>query len=213
MLVKDIMTSDVVTIPSDTSLADAKRIMGVNKFKRLPVVNKDKLVGVVTEQRLERITPSKTDTINVWELSQMLEKTPVDKIMQRDVITVSPDDTVEKAVATAQENRVGALMVVKNKKLVGVATTNDFFYNIVNKVLGIGDPGTRIKIDGGGEAKDLEKIMGAVHTQKLKLINAHMFKVPKKRKKDVVVHVNTENVKALVKDLEKSGYKTSLIKR
>jgi acetoin utilization protein AcuB len=59
MYVRDIMTTNVVTIPSSTSLADAKRIMEAHRFRRLPVVDKGKLVGIVTERRLEQVSPSK----------------------------------------------------------------------------------------------------------------------------------------------------------
>ena len=56
MYVRDIMKTNVVTIPSSTSIADAKRIMDAHRFRRLPVVDKGKLVGIVTERRLESVS-------------------------------------------------------------------------------------------------------------------------------------------------------------
>ena len=55
MYVRDIMTTNVITIPSSTSIIDAKRIMGEHRCRRLPVVDKEKLVGVVTKDGLESI--------------------------------------------------------------------------------------------------------------------------------------------------------------
>ncbi len=43
MNVRDIMTTNVVTIPSSTSIADAKRIMEAHRIRRLPVVDKGKV--------------------------------------------------------------------------------------------------------------------------------------------------------------------------
>ena len=112
MYVRDIMTTNVVTIPSSTSIADTKRIMEAHRIRRLPVVDKGKLVGIVTDRRLESVSPSKATSLTVWELSYLLDKTTVKEIMERDVITVSPDMNVEESVALAQGNRVGALVVV-----------------------------------------------------------------------------------------------------
>ena len=69
MKVSDIMTTNVVTIPSNTSIADAKRLMAAHRFRRLPVVDRGKLVGIVTEHRLEQVSPSKATSLTVWELS------------------------------------------------------------------------------------------------------------------------------------------------
>ena len=80
MYVRDIMTSNVVTISSSTSIADAKRIMEAHRFRRLPVVDKGKLVGIITEHGLEKVSPSKATSLSVWELSYLLDKTTVRKL-------------------------------------------------------------------------------------------------------------------------------------
>jgi CBS domain-containing membrane protein len=49
ILVKDVMTNDVVTTTSDTSLADAASLMAERKIGCLPVVDDDALVGILTE--------------------------------------------------------------------------------------------------------------------------------------------------------------------
>jgi len=107
MYTKDIMTMNVVTIPSTTSITDAKRIMEAHNIRRLPVVDRGKLVGLVTERRLEQYTPSKATSLSVWEVSYILAKRTVKEIMEKNIITVTPDITVEEAVATAQNHGVG----------------------------------------------------------------------------------------------------------
>ena len=49
VVVKEAMTTDVVTVGPDTPLADAARLMVEKKIGCLPVVEGDKLVGIVTE--------------------------------------------------------------------------------------------------------------------------------------------------------------------
>ena len=94
MYVHDVMSSNVVTIPSSASIADAKRIMQAHKIRRLPVVDKGKLVGIVTEYGLEKVSPSKATSLTVWELTYLLNKTTVKELMATNVVTISPDATV-----------------------------------------------------------------------------------------------------------------------
>ena len=174
MNVRDIMTTNVVTIPSNTSVTDAKRIMAAHRIRRLPVVDKGKLVGIVTEHRLESVSPSKASSLTVWELSYLLDKTTVKEIMERDVITCSPDTSVEESVAIAQGHKVGALVVVEDGRVVGISSTNDIFYKIVNPILGIGEPGSRIEVAGGGNAKALEEILSTVNKLGLEITTIHI---------------------------------------
>lgn len=213
MYVRDIMTTNVVTIPSSTSIADTKRIMEAHRIRRLPVVDKGKLVGIVTERRLEQVSPSKATSLSVWELSYLLDKTTVKEIMERDVVTVSPDMSAEESLAVAQGNKVGALVVVEDGRVVGIATTNDFFYKIVNPILGLGQPGSRVEITGGGESKALEEIISTVNKIGLEITTVHIEQLPEATQKDVCVHVNSEDVSQLVSELKGKGYKVSVRRR
>ena len=212
MYVRDIMTTNVVTVSSNTSIIKAKRIMEAKKLKRLPVVDDGKLVGMVGVQRLDRIAPPERSR-SVWELTYSLGsiyRTRVGQIMKTDVVTVTPDMTAEEAVALAQSKKVGALLVLEKGKLVGMITTNDFFYRIVNRVLGIGEPGCRIEIAGGGEGKAMEEIISAINKQGLEIITLHIIASPKATKKDIVVHINCDDVSELRKELEGKGYQVNI---
>lgn len=46
---KDVMTTDIITVTEDTLLEEAARIMADNKIGGLPVLWDDKLVGIITE--------------------------------------------------------------------------------------------------------------------------------------------------------------------
>jgi len=197
MYVRDIMTSNVVTIPSTTSIAEAKRIMQAHDIRRLPVVDKGKLVGVVTEHGLEKVSPSKATSLTVWELSYLLDKTTVKEIMETNVVTIGPEATAEEALAVAQGHKVGALVVVDKGRVEGIITTNDFFYKIVNPVLGLGEEGIRVEVTGGGESQALEEVISVVNKHCLNMINLHIVAPPDADKKDVIVHLGCEDVSQL----------------
>ena len=213
MYVRDIMTSNVVTIPSNTSVAEAKRIMEAHRFRRLPVVDKGKLVGIVTEHGLEKVSPSKATSLTVWELSYLLDKTTVKEVMEANVVTIAPEATAEESLAVAQGHRVGALVVVEDGRVVGILTTNDFFYKIVNPILGLGEPGTRLEVTGGGESRALEEVISSVNKHGLSMTNLHIVAPPEAENKDVIVHLASEDVSQLKTDLEGKGYKVNLRQR
>jgi acetoin utilization protein AcuB len=52
---RDIMTTDVVTVTEDTPLEEAALIMAENKIGGMPVMRDDKLVGIITETDLFKI--------------------------------------------------------------------------------------------------------------------------------------------------------------
>lgn len=141
MLIRDIMTTNVVSISSTTSLADARRIMDVHRVKHLPVIDKEKLVGMVTLNALDKAGPSAITAFSKQELNYLLNRLTVKEIMSRDLVTISPDASVEEAVALARLNKSRLLLAMENGRLVGIVTTNDFFYNVLDRMLGIDQTG------------------------------------------------------------------------
>jgi len=205
------MTTNVVTIPSSTSLADAKRIMDAHRVRRIPVVDRGELVGLVSDHMISMATPRKGTTLSVWEFSYQLHAIKVSEVMEKNVVAVSPDVTAEEALATAQQKKVGSLIVMDDcKHVVGIVTTNDFFYKIVNPVLGLGQPGTRIEITGGGESKKLEDILSVVNSLTYPVTNLHIINLPNAKQKDVVIHLATDNVVPLMDKLKAKNYQVSI---
>ena len=212
MLVKGVMTRNVVTVSPNTSAVDALRIMKEHGFRRLPVVDKGRLVGLVTERRLERIKPP-TATPRLWQITYLfyqLSHTTVGGVMRKRVVTVKPTDTVEQAVAKAQSAKVGTLVVLDKDKIVGICTTNDFFYKIVNPTLGLGESGVRILINGGGDSKSAEKIISCINRLGvgIKLIWTSPSSTAKEN--DITLQLDTEDATNVIKELEKLGYPASI---
>jgi acetoin utilization protein AcuB len=135
MLIGDIMTANVVSIPSTTSLAEARRTMDAHRVKHLPVVDKEKLVGIVTRRALEKAGPSELTTFSKQELNYLLNRLTVKEVMSRDVVTISPETSVEEAVILARMNRNRSFLVVEDGKLIGIVTNSDFFYRVLNHLL------------------------------------------------------------------------------
>jgi len=213
MKVRDVMTWNVATVSSETPIMEARKIMDAHGIRRLPVVDKGKLVGMVSKERITRTAPSPATSLSVWEINYLLAKMTVKEVMSKDPVTVDPDMSVEAAIALAQKKGVGALPVVDNNKLVGIATTNDFFYKILNPVLGIAKPGTRLVISKGSDIKSMQDILDSVKKEGAKIMAFHSMPPVEGKEQDVCLHVDKEDVKPLVKDLSTKGYTTEIIER
>ena len=206
MFIRDVMTTNVVTIPSSTSLADARRIMDAHRIRRLPVVDKGRLVGVVSRDGLDKAGPSKLTTFSMHELSYLLTKITVREIMKTDLVTVPPDATVEEAVALAQAKKVGTLLVVDAGRLVGITTTNDFFYKIANPILGIDEPGIRFSVHKWREIGDLQKILGIIAQFHAEIVTIYTMPHPDTGENDFVAHLRASDPVGLMDELRKGGY-------
>ncbi len=213
MRIRDVMSTNVVTIPSSTSLADAKRIMDFHRVRRLPVVDRNKLVGIVSRDSLERAGPSKLTTFSIHELTYLLSKITVKEVMTTDLVTVPPDATVEEAVAKAQGRAVGSVLVVEDGQLVGIATTNDFFYKIVNPILGIGQPGSRISVRGGGGSEDVRRVLDVVRELGIGVMMVFTIVHPETGKQDLTLHLDTEDPSKVIEELEGQGYEVDWRRR
>lgn len=213
MKVRDVMTWNVVTVPSDTHIMEARKIMDAHNFRRLPVVDRGKLVGMISKERIARTGPSPATSLSVWEINYLLAKMTVREIMSKNVTTVSPDTSVESAIALAQTKGVGALPVLEDHNLIGIVTTNDFFYKILNPVLGIGKPGARLVISEGAEAKVMPEIIECIRKHGAKIIAIHSMPPLEGKESDLCVHLDTDDVSQLIKDLAGKGYSTEIIER
>ena len=127
MLVKDRMTLNPYTVTPETSITEAFAIMRDHNFRRLPVVKRGKVVGIVTERELHRVTPSDATTLSVYELNYLLGKMTVAEAMTKDPITIQDSCQLEEAALVMRKMNVGALPVMREKRLVGIITETDLF--------------------------------------------------------------------------------------
>ena len=162
MLVEDRMTSDPLTITTDTSLKDALELVRSKSFRHLPVLDEDGgLVGIVTEKSLVYASPTPTTTLSVFEVDYVLSRTKVGQVIQGSVITVGPDLPIEEAARVMIDHRIGCLPVVEDEKLVGIISDTDIFRVFVEG-LGGGHPSLRITIVVPEEVGSLAQVANRV---------------------------------------------------
>lgn len=132
VLVKEWMTSPVISVSPTTSISAAHQIMKEKGIRRLPVLENGALVGIVTIGDVREASPSDATTLSIWELNYLWSQLTVEKVMTRKVLTVRPDTTIIDAAQVMLENKVSGLPVVDSDgQLVGMITESDVFRMLV----------------------------------------------------------------------------------
>lgn len=117
MLVCEIMNKDLKSIDCNRSVLDAFKMYRDTKVGSLIVIDQNRLVGIITERDLIEKTIDKD-----------INKALVKDIMSSNVITISPLDTLEKALKVMKKNKVKKLPVLSSSKLKGIITVTDIAY-------------------------------------------------------------------------------------
>jgi CBS domain-containing membrane protein len=127
MKVADLMSTDLVTLTEDETLAHAQRCMARGRIRHLPVVRDGLLTGLITHRDLLAASFSIFAEVERNEQRRIFDTVRVVEAMHRDVVTVSPDLGVSQAASILLENKYGCLPVVDGQGvLVGIVTEADF---------------------------------------------------------------------------------------
>jgi CBS domain-containing protein len=126
--VAEVMSEKVQVTSPSTTIFEAAKAMTSQGFRRLPLVTEKKLMGIITVMDIIRYFGSKQvfQHLQAGTVTKVLQ-TPIAEIAIKTVITVEPQMDVGVAAKLMHENKIGAIPVVKDSKLVGIITERDFF--------------------------------------------------------------------------------------
>jgi len=105
------------SVRADTSVAEAIRTMNQNRIGSVMVLtDAGSLEGILTERDILRVFA---------EAKGDFEHLAVAECMTRDPMTVSPEQTVDEALALMTAKRFRHLPIMRNDKLLGVLSIGD----------------------------------------------------------------------------------------
>jgi acetoin utilization protein AcuB len=136
MRVGDYMTRDPITIEEDASMKEAMLLLRSHHIRHLPVATGRLLVGLVSDRDIKRASPSILQGIDKTEFEQLMEDTPVSRIMTREPFTVNANTPLVEAITILIEKKFGSLPVVDGKELVGIFTEIDALKILLNTLNG-----------------------------------------------------------------------------
>ncbi|MCL1884386.1 MAG: CBS and ACT domain-containing protein [Defluviitaleaceae bacterium] len=208
MRVSEMMTTDVATVTEEASLSKAFQVLHDRRHKVLPVVRGERLVGLLSENLLAEVRPSKATALSVYEINYLMTRTKVRDVMLKleEVFTIDPDALVEEAALALYSHDVGSLPVVKaDKTLVGIVTQTDIFKAFIG-LMGVDHKGTRLSLEVTNDIGIVAKISGIL--SELGVNISHIANCDKGGgKQEVVLRVDTLETDEIIKSLEKEGLK------
>lgn len=150
-VVKEVMTVSVVKLRKDMTLCEATTLLSQHGVSGAPVVDDDDhLVGILSESDILEFAASKEgmgiklNTLSLLgqpydrmfldeELCRNYKRvgeTKVEEAMNDEVVSIEPDEPIEKALDTMVRLHFNRLPVVSNNKLVGMLTRQDVLVSL-----------------------------------------------------------------------------------
>ncbi len=203
MLIKDYMSSDVITVTPEDNVGKAFDLMREHSIRRLPVMKNDRLVGIVSKQDLMRVSPSPSTSLSVWEINYLYPRLKIKEAMSEDVLTTSPDTALGQAALTLQENAISTLPVMEDGKLVGIITESDIFKAFVD-VFGFKHSDLRLNLEVEDKVGVLAQIVKVISEMNINIMSTVVREL-ENNKARIILYLDTddmERVKAALKERE-----------
>ncbi|WP_128894999.1 CBS domain-containing protein [Longirhabdus pacifica] len=112
---RDIMSTDCVTVAEDSSLYEAACKMKDNDIGFVPVVEGDRMVGVVTDR----------DLVVRGYAEKHSGSTSVNEVMSNSITTACPDTSIDEASQMMAREQIRRLPIVEEERLLGVVSIGD----------------------------------------------------------------------------------------
>ena len=121
------MTKDVATLGRNEKLVVADDVMRLGRIRHLPIVDEDGgLAGIVSQRDLFHSGLLRALGYGTHAKEHAMELLVLKEAMKTEVATVTPDAPLSEAARLMLERKVGCLVVVEGKKIVGIVTESDF---------------------------------------------------------------------------------------
>ena len=116
-------TSALWSVAPEATVFEAIKLMAEKNIGSLLVMSGGKLAGMFTERDYTR---------KIALQGKTSKETHVREIISRDVITVTPDDSVEECMRLMTEKRIRHLPVVEDANVVGIVSIGDLVNWIIS---------------------------------------------------------------------------------
>ena len=201
MFVGNRMKTDVITVAPGDTLHRAGSLLKEHRIHHLPVVEAGELVGIVTD----------TDIRNA-RLAEAPREAPgppagdrtVAEVMTRDVVTLSPRDTIEDAALILHRRRFEAIPVVEGRRLVGIVAKADVIGAFLD-TLNIEAVGVRVEVVLPQETADVVRLVRLLGEMPLSIRSFILS--PRGNEFVAFVRVSTIDVASVRNRLRDAGFK------
>ncbi len=121
LAIRQLMTPELVTVESGTSVIDAAKLMRTHRIGSVFVEREDAIVGIVTESDIVR---------KVVGHDRAPYFIPVDQIMSEPVIGIEEHRPITEAADLMEEHGTRHLAVIRAGQIVGVVSVRDLLHPV-----------------------------------------------------------------------------------
>jgi CBS domain-containing protein len=124
--ISELMTKRVRTLGVDAKLSEARRALTQERIHHLPIVEGAVLVGLLSSRDLVEIL-REAKAGGSENVDAILDRaSSIREVMSTDLVTLRPDDPVERAVDLIADGTIHSLLVLdEQRRLVGILTDTD----------------------------------------------------------------------------------------
>ncbi len=143
------MTPVPITTTPETMVARAFDIMLEHDIRHLPVLYGEKIVGLLSER----------DVLRAYGTSRDL-KVQVADVMSKEIVAVPPTAPAWETTALMINRKIGAVLVVNERRLVGIVSAQDCL-RVAHHALGGRDSGISMQLGASPIADTMGRDGGA----------------------------------------------------
>jgi CBS domain-containing protein len=114
--VRDVMTGNPTTCEPSATLVDAAKVMAREDIGPVPIVENGRLVGIVTDRDI---------IVRAVAEGRDVTSTTVTDVASKDLVTVTPDEDLDRALKLMGQRQVRRIPVVEGDQVVGIVSQAD----------------------------------------------------------------------------------------
>ncbi|NBB86044.1 MAG: CBS domain-containing protein [Bacteroidetes bacterium] len=131
MTIRDIMTTDLITVTPDETLMEVDALFRTHGVRHLPVEENGHLVGILSDRDVLRSVSPFVDTPSESPRDVRTLQRVAREMMKEDPLCIHPDASLSEAARTLLEQGINSLPVVEEGgDLVGIVTTRDILWHM-----------------------------------------------------------------------------------
>jgi acetoin utilization protein AcuB len=121
LTVRDVMTTDVVTLTPEATLRDAMEALSTNHLSGVPVVVGERVVGVISMSDILSFIVEDTST----NVARMFDRHTVADLMTYEVFSVAPAISIRSAADVMRKRGIHRVLVMDEGRLAGIVSALD----------------------------------------------------------------------------------------
>ncbi|KGX89394.1 acetoin utilization protein AcuB [Pontibacillus halophilus JSM 076056 = DSM 19796] len=203
MLVEQIMSKDVITLPPEATIESALKLLHEHHIRHIPIVDVlDHVVGIVSDRDVRDASPS---ILNQQPSFNELQN-EVRTIMSSPVVTVHPLDFAEETASIFYEQEFACVPVTQEGKLVGIVTEKDMLHTLI-QLTGVHVQSSQVELKVPHRPGILPEVTAVLGKRKVNITSVLIYPCEEDPDyKILVFRIQTMNPLPTIRDLRDAGY-------